>query len=127
MRALDFIVIGVQKGGTTSLWQYLRRHPEIAMPPYKEAPILCAAEESNLPRLLEELVATDLADAPPGARLGKAAAHYMMGREPTDVELIAERIGRCRRRAADRAAARPDRARDVPVPDVGGAAVYEAP
>lgn len=35
---LDFIVIGAQKAGTTSLFEYLRHHPEISMPAGKEAP-----------------------------------------------------------------------------------------
>ena len=35
---LDFIVIGAQKAGTTTLYEYLRRHPEICMPAGKEAP-----------------------------------------------------------------------------------------
>lgn len=35
---LDFIVIGAQKAGTTSLYEYLRRHPELCLPFGKEAP-----------------------------------------------------------------------------------------
>jgi hypothetical protein len=35
---LDFIVIGAQKAGTTSLFQYLRYHPEISLPAGKEVP-----------------------------------------------------------------------------------------
>jgi hypothetical protein len=37
-RRLDFLVIGAQKAGTTSLFEYLRRHPELELPPHKEAP-----------------------------------------------------------------------------------------
>lgn len=37
-RRLDFLVIGAQKAGTTSLFEYLRRHPEVELPPDKEAP-----------------------------------------------------------------------------------------
>lgn len=36
--ALDFLVIGAPKSGTTSLFEYLRGHPEIDLPPDKEAP-----------------------------------------------------------------------------------------
>lgn len=32
----DFIIIGAQRGGTTSLWGYLRSHPDVFMPDYKE-------------------------------------------------------------------------------------------
>jgi Sulfotransferase family len=35
---LDFIVIGAQKAGTTSLFRYLREHPEISLPDGKEWP-----------------------------------------------------------------------------------------
>lgn len=35
---LDFIVIGAQKAGTTSLFEYLRRHPEVSLPVGKEVP-----------------------------------------------------------------------------------------
>ena len=32
----DFIIIGVQKGGTTSLFKYLSQHPEVAVSTHKE-------------------------------------------------------------------------------------------
>jgi hypothetical protein len=35
---LDFIVIGAQKAGTTALFEYLRRHPELSLPQAKEVP-----------------------------------------------------------------------------------------
>ena len=35
---LDFVVIGAQKGGTTTLFEHLRRHPELCLPADKEAP-----------------------------------------------------------------------------------------
>ena len=35
-KLLDFLVIGATKCGTTALFQYLRNHPEIYMPPEKE-------------------------------------------------------------------------------------------
>ena len=35
---LDFIIIGAQKAGTTSLFHYLRHHPEISLPAGKERP-----------------------------------------------------------------------------------------
>lgn len=38
MRPLDFVVVGAQKAGTTSLFEYLRRHPQIYLPPEKEIP-----------------------------------------------------------------------------------------
>ncbi len=38
MKPLDFLIIGAQKSGTTSLFKYLNQHPDIAMPADKEAP-----------------------------------------------------------------------------------------
>jgi hypothetical protein len=35
-RLPDFVVIGAQKGGTTSLWHYLRVHPDVFLPDLKE-------------------------------------------------------------------------------------------
>ena len=32
----DFLIIGAQKAGTTALYAYLRRHPEITGPSWKE-------------------------------------------------------------------------------------------
>lgn len=36
--AIDFLIIGAMKAGTTSLFEYLRGHPEIDLPPDKEVP-----------------------------------------------------------------------------------------
>src|SRR5262245_33936937 len=36
-KPLDFLVIGAHKSGTTTLFQYLRHHPELFLPPEKEA------------------------------------------------------------------------------------------
>jgi hypothetical protein len=36
--ALDFVVIGAQKGGTTTLFEHLRQHPDVCLPADKEAP-----------------------------------------------------------------------------------------
>jgi hypothetical protein len=90
-RDLDFIVIGVQKGGTTSLWQYLRRHPQIAMPDFKEAAVFCMASE-RIPTMLARLMSSAFGDAGPEVKLGKVAPHYMMGKKQVGVDLIAERI-----------------------------------
>ena len=36
MKIPDFLIIGTQKGGTTSLFNYLKQHPETALPDQKE-------------------------------------------------------------------------------------------
>lgn len=35
-QAIDFLVIGAQKSGTTSLFKYMQRHPALYLPPQKE-------------------------------------------------------------------------------------------
>lgn len=89
--SLDFLVIGVQKGGTTSLWHYLRGHPAISMPELKEEPFFCTEDGQNQ-GALREFVATHFGQAPRGALLGKATPHYMMGSEHADLEEIVDRI-----------------------------------
>jgi hypothetical protein len=34
--ALDFVVVGAQKAGTTAIWEFLGRHPGVYLPPGKE-------------------------------------------------------------------------------------------
>ena len=35
-RLPNFLLIGAMKAGTTSLWHYLRSHPQVFMPDVKE-------------------------------------------------------------------------------------------
>lgn len=44
MKNLDFIIIGAQKSGTTSLFKYLDPHPKVFMPANKEAPFFTNKE-----------------------------------------------------------------------------------
>lgn len=98
MIGLDFILIGVQKGGTTSLWQYLRDHPSIAMPAFKEAGAL-ALNAGKVQEALTTVMSsafgetsTSTMSSTSAMKLGKGATHYMMGTAAADVDLIAERI-----------------------------------
>lgn len=43
-----FFVIGAQKAGTTALFRYLRKHPEIYMPPEKEIPYFSEKIRNNM-------------------------------------------------------------------------------
>jgi len=43
-KAPNFFVIGVVKGGTTSLYHYLNQHPEVYLPPIKETNHYAAAD-----------------------------------------------------------------------------------
>jgi hypothetical protein len=47
-RNVDFLVIGAQKSGATSLFEYLQCHPELYLPPSKEVSFF--VEASKFPR-----------------------------------------------------------------------------
>jgi hypothetical protein len=67
-----FLVVGAMKGGTTSLWQYLREHPDVYLPEEKEPDFF--VEEKNWSRGIDwyrQLFAR--ADAPVR---GEASTNY---------------------------------------------------
>lgn len=74
--ALDFCVIGAQKGGTTTLFEHLRRHPDLCLPADKEAPFF------NRPELYargaDALFSTYFPHPlPVGRQLGTVTPQYM--------------------------------------------------
>jgi hypothetical protein len=77
---LDFIIIGAQKAGTTSLFRYLRQHPEVAFPHSKEAPFFCVDDAysrgfaSYMKNITRELEVPD-----PARKWGTSTPHYMAG------------------------------------------------
>jgi Sulfotransferase domain len=89
---LDFIVIGAQKAGTTTLWQLLRDHPQLWLPETKEAPYFSHSEvyargwEAYLRRLE--------APAESGVLRGTVTPHYMHGWHDADTRTVAARIAR---------------------------------
>jgi hypothetical protein len=74
---LDFLVIGAQKAGTTSLFEYLRRHPEIYLPPGKEAPYF--ADDGMVAHGWDAFLTQTFAGADPELRWGTASPQYMAG------------------------------------------------
>jgi hypothetical protein len=91
MRRLDFIVVGAQKAGTTSLWQYLRGHPRLFLPRGKEAPFFIFRSSAR-PGEFDAFMHRNFAGAPVAALLGKVTPDYMLGRGELDVEMVVERI-----------------------------------
>jgi hypothetical protein len=74
--ALDFVVIGAQKGGTTTLFEHLRQHPRLCLPADKEAPFF------NRPELysqgVDHLFTTYFPQPLPADRLlGTVTPQYM--------------------------------------------------
>jgi hypothetical protein len=74
---LDFIVIGAQKAGTTSLFEYLKRHPEVCLPLDKEAPYF--SHDPEIARGWDHYVKKTFASADPAKRWGTITTHYMVG------------------------------------------------
>jgi hypothetical protein len=87
---LDFLVIGAQRSGTTSLWQHLRSHPQIQVPPSKEAPFFSHREP--FARGLDWYLGEFFAAADPQRIWGTVSPHYMMGSPDADAGEVARRI-----------------------------------
>jgi hypothetical protein len=88
---LDFVVIGAQKAGTTSLWRYLEDNRGLRLPPDKEATFF---SEPAYPDGLRSYMRALFKDAPRGARLGTVTPTYMLGARGVDVPELARRIRR---------------------------------
>lgn len=74
--AIDFLVIGAPKSGTTSLFEYLRGHPEIELPPDKEAPYF--SDDRIYGRLSwEEYLRRAFPAGKRGRLAGTITPHYM--------------------------------------------------
>ena len=82
-QALDFIVIGAQKAGTSSVFEHLRAHPELYIPPDKELPFFSHDEihAGGWPAYVSFAFRT----APEGVRWGTVTPWYMAGC-PVDAE-----------------------------------------
>jgi hypothetical protein len=76
-KGLDLIVIGAQKAGTTSLFEHLRQHPELYLPPGKERPFF--SDDEAYAAGWPSFAADTFADAPEAALWGKATPSYMLG------------------------------------------------
>jgi hypothetical protein len=74
---LDFLVIGAQKAGTTTLFEYLRRHSQIYLPPTKEAPYF--SHDRVWERGWDRYRETIFSEADPSRRWGTITTHYMSG------------------------------------------------
>lgn len=74
---LDFVVIGAQKAGTTSLFEYLRRHPEVWIPPSKEAWYF--SHDSIYARGWDDYLTTYFGRADSRCKWGTVTPSYMAG------------------------------------------------
>src|SRR3954447_7153571 len=85
MHRLAFVVIGAPKSGTTTLFEHLRGHPQLHLPPGKENPFLSADEAYE--RGWHEFAARVFDGAQPGQLLGQVEPAYMVDPEPVAVRL----------------------------------------
>jgi hypothetical protein len=88
--SLEFVVIGAQKAGTTTLWNLLRDHPQLWLPDAKEAPFFSHSEvyARGWKSYLERLA------VPRGGDVlrGTVTPHYMHGWHETSTRTVAERM-----------------------------------
>jgi hypothetical protein len=76
----DFFIVGAPKSATTSLYQYLREHPEIFMPSTKE-PHFFGSDLSSTKFVRDKREYLDLFADVDGARiLGEASVYYLYSR-----------------------------------------------
>jgi hypothetical protein len=74
---LDFIVIGAQKAGTTSLFEHLRHHPEVFLPPGKEVHYF--SHDTERTRGWADYIKKNFAAADPSRKWGTVTPSYMVG------------------------------------------------
>ena len=87
-QTLDFIVIGAQKAGTTSLFEYLKGHPELHFPYDKERPFF--SHEKAVRAGWAEYVERNFGSAPPEKKWGTVTPHYMAGNVVEDEDAPAD-------------------------------------
>jgi hypothetical protein len=90
--ALDFIVIGARKSGTTSLFEHLRRHPELYLPPAKYHPFF--SDDVIYAAGWPQFVSQNFCEAPAQTLWGKVTNNYTSGfpSRPNRESLLSERI-----------------------------------
>lgn len=74
-RCLDFLIIGAQKAGTTSLYKYLSKHRGLYLPPEKEAGFF--HNDKRYYQGWEKYAKTFFANAPSDRLFGKATPSYL--------------------------------------------------
>jgi hypothetical protein len=77
MTQIQFLIIGAEKAGTTSLFEYLRRHPEIHLPAEKEFSFFSL--DRSFDRGWDWYLETVLNKASPDDICGEASVSYMVG------------------------------------------------
>lgn len=87
-KGLDFLVVGAMRSGTTTLYELMRQHHDIALPPGKEVPFF---SDATFARGMEWYLDQNFDAASPGQRWGTVTPQYMF-REGFDTATTARRI-----------------------------------
>jgi hypothetical protein len=87
-RLLDFMIIGAQKSGTTSLFKYMLSHPQLYMPPEKESPYF--DDDEKVARGWDWYIGEYFGDAPADRLWGTVTPNYMI--DPRVPERIREAL-----------------------------------
>ena len=87
---LDFLVIGAQRAGTTTLHALLRQHPDLCLPLEKEAPFFTVPQ--LWPLGLDGFVKRYFPASGPDVVRGKVTPQYMMGAVAVPTHEVAERV-----------------------------------
>jgi len=75
MRKPNFLIVGAAKCGTTSLFEYLRRHPDVYMPGSKELSYFAGKNETNTGTFDDYL--KFFSNAKNESRVGEASSAYL--------------------------------------------------
>jgi hypothetical protein len=73
----DFFIVGAFKAGTTSLYEYLRQHPQVFMPFHKEPMYFGQDLDPRYRRMTEAEYLHLFDDATEGQRVGEASPGYL--------------------------------------------------
>lgn len=86
MRRPDFFIVGAFKSGTTAMYEYLRRHPQVFMPVLKEPMYFGADLTPRYERMTEQQYLALFRDARDEQRAGEASPWYLYSTSaPTEI------------------------------------------
>lgn len=77
MKRPDFFIVGAFKAGTTAMYEYLRRHPQVFMPELKEPMYFGADLTPRYERMTEAQYLELFRGARPDQRAGEASPWYL--------------------------------------------------
>lgn len=77
----NFFIVGAPRTGTTAMWEYLRRHPDIFMPTVKEPHFFGSDLQLTVPRCTEKQYIQYFKLATTQKRLGEASTLYLYSKK----------------------------------------------